>query len=137
MRHLAMFILVALLFLPGCGGSLGPDSDRDVADKALRSAMEAWKNGKSQDDLEKESPSIIMNEDDWRTGKRLIEFKIEECTLSGRQVRCRVRIKLQDKDGKSAERNAVYIIDTTPRIVIVRDRFAASLFRSAGSAPTT
>jgi hypothetical protein len=137
MRHLAMFIWVALLFLPGCRGGLGPDADRDVADKALRTAMEAWQNGKPQDDLEKEQPAIIMNEDDWRMGKRLIEFKIEECTLSGRQVRCRVRLKLQDKDGKKAERNAVYVIDTTPRIVIVRDRFAASLSRSVGRAPMT
>jgi hypothetical protein len=125
MRRLAVFIWVALLFLPGCGGSLGPDSDRDVADKALRTALEAWQNGKSQDSLEKEKPSIIMNEDDWRTGKRLIEFKIDECKMSGRQVRCRVWLKLQEKDGKNAERNAVYIIDTTPRIVIVRDMFAS------------
>jgi hypothetical protein len=125
MRRLAIFIWLALLFLPGCGGSLGPDADRDVADKALRTAMENWQNGKSQVDLEKGQPAIIMNEDDWRTGKKLVEFKIDECTLSGRQMRCRVRLKLQDKDGKNAERNAVYIIDTTPRIVIVRDLFAA------------
>jgi hypothetical protein len=137
MRRLAMFVFVALLFLPGCRGGLGPDSDRDVADKALRTALEAWQNGKSQADLEKGEPSIIMNEDDWRMGKRLVEFKMEESTLSGRQVRCRVRLKLQDKDGKNAERNAIYIIDTTPRIVIVRDTFAASLFRGVGRAPTT
>ena len=79
----------------------------------------------SPEDLEKEQPPILMNEDECRTGKRLLDFKMEEGSLAGRQVRWRVGIKLQDKDGKAAERKAVYIIDTTPRIVIVRDSFAS------------
>jgi hypothetical protein len=67
-----------------------------------------------------------MNEDDWRVGKRLLEFKMEPVGLSGRQARCKVHIKLQDKDQKPVERDAVYIIDTIPRIVIVRDSFASA-----------
>jgi hypothetical protein len=50
---------------------------------------------------------------------------MEKGSLSGRQVRCRVRIKLQDKGDKTVERQGVYIIDTTPRIVIVHDSFAS------------
>ena len=125
MRCLALTIGLTILALAGCGRGLDPEADRSVADKALRTALEAWKTGKSQADLEKEQPSIIMNEDDWRVGKRLLDFKTEESAISGRQVRCRVQIKLQDKDGKTANRSAVYIIDTTPRIVIVRDSFAS------------
>jgi len=87
--------------------------------------LEAWKSGKSQDELQKGSPSILMNEDDWRTGKRLLDFKMEKPALSGRQVRCRVHITLQEAGDKSVDRDAVYIIDTTPRIVIVRDSFAS------------
>ena len=66
-----------------------------------------------------------MNEDDWRLGKRLLEFKVEESSLAGRQVRCRVQIKLGNKTGTALEQRATYIIDTTPRLVIVRDTFAS------------
>ncbi len=125
MKYLVPTITLLLCLIPGCHRGLDPEADKDVADRALRTALEAWKSGKPQAELEKENPSIIMNEDDWRLGKRLVDFTTEESSLSGRQVRCRVRIKLQDKSDKTTERSAVYIIDTTPRIVIVRDSFAS------------
>jgi acyl-ACP thioesterase len=53
-----------------------------------------------------------------------VRFQIETRLLSGRQVHAHVRIKLQDRTGKIVEQRATYIIDTTPRIVIVRDTFA-------------
>jgi hypothetical protein len=96
--------------------------------RQARRCSQLWrpgKAGKAPTDLGQGSPSIVMNEDDWRTGKRLLEFKVNDSSLSGRQVRCRVKIKLQDKDTKTVDRDAVYIIDTTPRIVIVRDNFAS------------
>ena len=120
------FVVLALSLLPGCGArGPGAAADPDAGEKALLTALEAWKNGKSQQDIEKGSPSIIMNEDDWRNGKRLLEFKVVESSMDGRQVKRKVQIKLQDKDGTTVDRNATYIIDTTPRIVIVRDSFAS------------
>jgi hypothetical protein len=124
MQRFTIAIPLAILVISGCSRGLDPDSDVSVADNALRTSLDAWKSGKSQEDLEKGQPSIIMNEDDWRTGKKLLDFKMEKGALSGRQVRCKVHIKLQGKDGKTTERDAFYIIDTTPRIVIVRDSFA-------------
>jgi hypothetical protein len=124
MNRFVLFIAVVLCVLPGCRRELAADADPAVADKALQTALGAWKSGKSPKDLEKENPAIVMNEDDWRVGKRLLEFKMEKSALSGRQVRCRVQIKLQDKDNKTVEQTVTYIIDTNPRIVIVRDSFA-------------
>ncbi|MFL5342378.1 MAG: hypothetical protein ACJ8F7_19695 [Gemmataceae bacterium] len=126
MNRTILLIVTGLALLGGCGkGGLGPDADADVGERALQTALEAWKGGKTQDDLQMGSPSIIMNEDDWRTGKRLLNFKVEERAMSGRQVKRKVTITLQDKDGKTEDRKATYIIDTTPRIVIVRDTFAS------------
>jgi len=125
MKRAALFITLSLCLLSGCGRTLDPNADPAEADKALRTALEAWKGGKSPDDLKQGRPPILMNEDDWRTGKRLLDYEMEKGSLSGRQVRCRVRIKLQGADGEAADREAVYIIDTVPRIVIVRDSFAS------------
>ena len=116
--------MLSICLLPGCGRGLDPDADAAEAAKALQAALEAWKKGQSPDELEKGKPSILMNEDNWRAGKRLVDFKVEESSLSGRQIRAQVRIKLKDKDGEMREQKAVYIIDTTPRIVIVRDMFS-------------
>jgi hypothetical protein len=124
MKKLTSSIALTLFLFAGCGRGLDPDVNKGDADKAMKTALEAWQAGKTQTDLEKGQPSIIMNDDDWRTGKKLLDFKMEEGALSGRQVRCKVWIKLQDKNDKTEERNAVYIIDTKPRIVIVRDSFA-------------
>src|SRR5262249_8225722 len=126
MKCTLLFAVLALAVLPGCGKrDAGPAADADAGEKALLIALEAWKGGKSQQEVENGSPSIIMNEDDWRLGKRLLEFKVVEGSMDGRQVKRKVQIKLQDKDGTTTEKNATYIIDTTPRIVIVRDSFAS------------
>jgi hypothetical protein len=121
---LAVLMTLSLCLLPGCRRGLGPDADPAAGGKALQDALGAWKDGKSPQDLEGQSPPIIMNEDAWRSGKRLLDFKVEENALVGRQVRSRVRIKLRDEGGKTRDEKAVYIVDTTPRIVIVRDIFA-------------
>src|SRR5271156_6109007 len=118
MKRLLLCSALALSLITGCRRGLDPNADQADAEKALRAALEAWKGGKSQDDLANDVPPIIMNEDDWRTGKRLLEYKMAEGALSGRQIRCRVKLKLQEKENKTTDRDAVYIIDTIPRIVI-------------------
>jgi hypothetical protein len=125
MKRLALFIPLSLGLLQGCGRGLDKDADPEEGVKALHTALTAWKDGKAHAELEKMTPPIIMNEDDWRSGKRLLDFKVEESALSGRQVRCKARIKLGGKDGKALEQRAIYIIDTTPRLVIVRDTFSS------------
>ena len=113
---------ICLLFLVGCGQE---PADINQAGPALQTALEAWKSGSSQQELASKTPSILMNEDDWREGKRLMDYKMDDAgTMHGRQVVWRVQIKVQDKSGKTEDRKAKYVIDTTPRLVIVRDRFA-------------
>jgi hypothetical protein len=120
-----VFIALCLCLLGGCGPKPAENVNPDEAGPALRTALEAWKSGKSQQDLADQVPSIIMNEDDWRTGKRLLDFQIDEKgSVSGRQVVWKAQLKLQDKDGKPTESKATYVIDTIPQIVIVRNLFA-------------
>jgi hypothetical protein len=121
------FFLAALClcFLQGCGKGAGDNADLNEAGPALRTALEAWKSGSPQKELANLNPPLLMNEDDWREGKRLMDYKMDEAgTLQGRQVVWRVQIKVQDKNGKTENVRAKYVVDTTPRIVIVRDRFA-------------
>ncbi len=118
--------VICLCLVTGCGKGPMEPADIDQAGPALRTALEAWRSGKSQQELAEQKPSIIMNEDDWRLDKRLVEFEMaNEGSISGRQVVWKARIQLENKEGKREDVNAVYVIDTTPRIVIVRDLFAS------------
>ena len=66
-RHVIVLFCVSLL--AGCGGEkLADNVNADDAGQALRTAMDAWKAGKSRADLESGSPSIIMNELAWSRG---------------------------------------------------------------------
>lgn len=123
-RYSLAFVLLAV-FAIGCSHSNAENVNPDQAGEALRTALNAWKDGKTPAELEGQQPSIIMNEGDWHSGNLLKEFKMDEAgQLDGRQIRWVAQIKLQDKNGKVTDRKATYIIDTTPRIVIVRDSFA-------------
>jgi hypothetical protein len=51
----------------------------------------------------------------------LLDFEIGEVQLFGRQARSTVRLSLRDSSGKEIERKIGYQIDTTPKIVIVRE----------------
>jgi hypothetical protein len=117
------FFAALCLGLPwGCGTK---PADMEQAGPALRASLEAWKAGSSQKELASQNPPIVMNEDDWREGKSLLDYKMEEAgIMHGRQVVWWVQIKLKDKKGKTEDRRAKYVIDTTPQLVIVRDRFA-------------
>ena|SRR5579871_864100 len=122
MKRLSLTAL-CLVVLVGCGSQTPADIEQ--AGPALRSALDAWKAGWSQKDLENQNPSILMNEDDWREGRTLVDFQMEpNGVMHGRQVVWWAMIKTKDKKGKIEERRAKYVVDTTPRLVIVRDRFA-------------
>jgi hypothetical protein len=111
--------------LAGCDRPVTERVNPDQAGDALRTALTAWKDGKTPEELEAQQPSIIMNEEAWRAGNSLLEFTLDPAgTMDGRQVRWVVQIKLRDKSGKETTRKATYTVDTIPRIVIVRDPFA-------------
>ena len=126
MKYSFLLLICCVSFLAGCRPSMAENVNPDEAGPLLRSALEAWKGGTTTADLASQSPSIIMNESDWSSGNRLLDFTMADTgSLDGRQVRWVVQLKLQDKNGKVSDRKATYIIDTIPRVVIVRDSFAS------------
>ena len=71
MKRLFLVALSVSCF-SGCSNESKP-ADLDQAGPALRTALEIWKGGGSQDELASQNPNILMNEDDWREGKRLMD----------------------------------------------------------------
>jgi len=124
MRVIRMAAGCLLVLALGCGPEPTPPVDTADAAVQLRVVLDAWKAGEPFDSLASRTPPIVFNEPLWRDGAKLVEYELGEVELHGRQGKCRVKLTLQEKDGKSAERRIGYQIDTTPSVVILREGLA-------------
>ncbi len=109
-------------FIAGCGSKDAPQPiDTAEAGRHLESALQSWKADEPFSGLAERSPSIVFNEPLWQEGIKLLNYVLEPVELQGRQGRCTAKLSLKDKAGKQSERRIGYVIDTVPRIVIVRE----------------
>jgi hypothetical protein len=111
----------SLFVAAGCGNEPDPPVDPNEAGAALRTALDAWKAGEPFGSLQQRTPPVYFNERDWEAGKKLVNYQLGPVELMGRQGRCTVKLTVRDKDGKQADRDVGYLIDTTPRVVITRE----------------
>lgn len=114
-----------LIALPGCAdGRRSPPVKVDVARDTLRAALDKWLSGATPDSLQKESPSIVVQDFDWSGGAKLVAFEV----LDGDEpvdanLVARVKLTLQTKDGAPAEKTVTYIVGTSPVLTVFRDMF--------------
>ena len=87
----------------------------------VKTAFDAWKQGESYSSLKERQPPLYFNEPEWESGKKLVSYEAGPVTLTGRQGRCSVKVKLEDKSGKVTERTIGYQVETTPAQVITRE----------------
>jgi hypothetical protein len=118
-----LFIAAAL---GGCGG--GPYESAPVNAKLARETLDQvltnWKKGESLDTLQNASPKIVVQDLDWSSGAKLIEYEI---VGDGKEVDANliaeVKLKLRDPRGKEFERNVKYVVGTSPVLTVFRDMF--------------
>lgn len=109
----------AVLILCGCDTSARSLSlDESKARESLNTALDAWKAGKSLDDLK---PEITVGEWDWRAGKKLVDYEILPDERSdGTNLHIPVRLVLEEKKGKSSKPEVIYVVGTSPVITVFR-----------------
>lgn len=106
----------------GCGGpGVPPPVDPAEAGRQLTAALDAWKQGEAFGTLAARSPPVVFNEPLWEGGTKLLAYELGPVEMNGRQARCTAKLSLKGQDGKASERSIGYVIDTTPRVVIVRE----------------
>jgi hypothetical protein len=105
----------------GCSQTLEKPVDPAQASEVVKTAFDAWKEGESYGSLKERQPPLYFNEPEWESGKKLMSYEAGPVTLTGRQGRCSVKVKLQDKTGKVTERTIGYQVETTPAQVITRE----------------
>jgi hypothetical protein len=120
-RWLFLFGL-SLSFLSGCGRrSLPSTADPTVARQSLQTMLDSWQRGEPAEKLKDRTPAIVAIDDDWKAGLRLSKYQVKDPDVPhGVAVRSSVVLSLQDGSGKTFEKEATYIIGTTPKITIAR-----------------
>jgi len=113
--------LVALTTLAGCStSSTQQEFDSEQARHALKTALEAWKDGQAAG-LSRRQPPIRFVDDDYLAGWQLVEFTIMDPEKPIRPFEMvEVKLRLRDRQGKVVERTTGYQITIHPRIAVLR-----------------
>jgi hypothetical protein len=98
----------------------------------LAAALDSWKKGLSPNPLRHASPARAVRDPAWKSGRRLVAYRIAECTGGGSDWRCAVELTLRDRDGRTVRRIVTYRVSLEPVVRICRD--AAGPDERAGAA---
>ena len=118
---LAAFSAATVAAIAGCGEELAP-GDEAAARKTLAAALDAWVAGVSAAQLRQQSPAIIVVDQDWTEGCRLVDYELTGAGLfDGRNLRASVALTLQRPPTGPAKRIAAsYVVGMQPIITVVR-----------------
>ena len=107
----------------GCGGRCVPPTPADpvAARAALRTALEAWRAGATADSLKERRPPVYVIDPEWRSGRRLVAYELQDDAPFGADLRCRVVLSFADDRGAAWSRPAVYAVGASPVLTISRE----------------
>jgi hypothetical protein len=120
---LARFAALLLAALPlGCGGQTPADPDQARATLAL--ALDAWRDGRTIDEVTNGSPPITVADPAWKAGFKLSRYEVAETTrAAGFDLRMPVQLWLQDPKGKAVKESVKYTVSVQPSRTVIRAPF--------------
>lgn len=121
MKWLRLALVASALTVGGCGASLPPVANGERARAALQATLDAWRDGATDESLQKRKPPIFVNEPDWRTGRKLASYELGAGERHGQSWRCEVQLTFADDASGGAPTAARYLVDTDPSTVVVRE----------------
>lgn len=117
----ATAISIAAISSGGCGSGPPPPADREAARDALRSALDAWRQGQPSDALSRAQPPIYVSDWRWRSGAKLLRYEIDEHDRAiGADRRWPVRLWIDNGRGKTVREPAAYNVGTHPAVTVAR-----------------
>jgi hypothetical protein len=114
---LVVLSLVALPF--GCGGQ--QPADPDQARATLTTVLDAWRDGRTMDDVTNGSPAITVSDPSWKSGFKLARYQIGESTkAAGFDLKIPVELWLEDPKGKAVQEKVKYTVSVQPARTVLR-----------------
>jgi hypothetical protein len=114
---------VLLLLAGGCSErpKTAAPVNADQARSTLKTALDAWRDGKTPDSLQQGSPRIVVQDMDWKQGMTLKSYQlIGSGDERDANLECAVKLSLVDPQGKPLEKTVTYIVGTDPVLTVFR-----------------
>jgi hypothetical protein len=121
-RRLAKAGPVALLLASlatGCGGQVPADPDQARA--TLTTALDAWHDGRTMDEVTNGSPPITVADPAWKSGLKLSRYQVGETNrAAGFDLKIPVELWLEDAKGKVVQQKVKYTVSVQPSRTVLR-----------------
>jgi hypothetical protein len=113
---------LALVLVAGCG-QLKP-ADPDQARETLSLVLNAWRDGRSMDDVTSGSPPVTVADPSWKAGYKLTGYQVSESSKTvGFDLNIPVELSLQDPAGKAVREKVKYTVSVQPARTVIRSPF--------------
>jgi|SRR5579875_2911277 len=116
----AVLLAPALAAAPlGCGGAKPADPDQARATLAM--ALDAWRDGRTIDDVTNGSPPIVVADPLWKAGYKLSRYQVaEDARGAGFDLKIPVELWLEDPKGKAVQEKVKYTVSIAPSRTVIR-----------------
>jgi hypothetical protein len=106
----------------GCGGQKPVDPDQARATLAM--ALDAWRDGRTIDDMSNGSPAIVVADPSWKAGFKLSRYEVaDNASSAGFDLKIPVALWLQDTSGKAVQEKVKYTVSVQPARTVIRAPF--------------
>src|SRR5262245_48862379 len=97
------FTVACILCVPllaGCSNRMEAHPvDHDLARSTLDAVLKSWQEGATPESWQQKTPSVVVQDMDWKFGKKLKSFEVIEPTESvDANLHCRVKLTLEDPE---------------------------------------
>jgi hypothetical protein len=104
--------------LSGCGGQT--PADPNLARATLSTALDAWRDGRTMDDVTKGN-SITVSDPSWKAGFKLSRYEVGETgRATGFDLKIPVELWLEDPKGKAVQEKVKYTVSVQPARTVIR-----------------
>ena len=117
----ALVVVATAVAASGCGSGVAHPVDPDRAMTALKTALDAWKDGKDPESLKTSDTPMVVQDMEWQSGAKLVDYQVEgDGSPADANLNVRVKLNLTAK-GKKVQRDAHYLVTTSPAVTVFRD----------------
>jgi hypothetical protein len=111
---------LSLAALPlGCGGPEPAQPNQARATLAI--ALDAWRDGRTIEDVTNGSPPIIVADPSWKAGFKLSRYQVADTArAAGFDLKIPVELWLEDTKGKAIQEKVKYTVSVRPSRTVIR-----------------
>lgn len=121
-KRLSAATLLMFMLFAGCeSAATAHRVNGDLARQILADVLQGWRDGGKPEDWKSKTPSVVVQDMEWMTGHKLIDFEIlEEGELIDANLHCQVKLTIADANQATQVKTVTYLVGTSPVCTVFR-----------------